>query len=104
MLKVGSQTEIDGEYIVDPKFYENIEAAQENNIKVGVYFYSYSKTPLNWLWDWSFSFFASVCKVQQNALKSPFFARFSQKVARKVAHNLHEEIIIWSHRVLKTSP
>lgn len=44
MLKVGGQKEINGEFIIDPKFYENIEQAQANDMKVGVYFYSYAKT------------------------------------------------------------
>lgn len=44
MLKIGGQTKIGGEFIIDPKFYDNIEGALENNIKVGVYFYSYAKT------------------------------------------------------------
>jgi len=38
MLKIGGQTEIGGEFVVDPKFYNNIEAALDNDIKVGVYF------------------------------------------------------------------
>ncbi len=44
MLKLGGQKEIGGEITVDPKFYENIEKAIENNMQVGVYFYSYAKT------------------------------------------------------------
>lgn len=44
MLKIGGQTKIDGEYVVDPNFYENIEGALKNDIKVGVYFYSYAKS------------------------------------------------------------
>ena len=44
MLKVGGQVEIGGEYIVDPKFEQNINAALENGLKVGVYFYSYAKS------------------------------------------------------------
>ena len=44
MLKIGGQTKIDGEFAVDPKFYDNIEVAFANDIKVGVYFYSYAKS------------------------------------------------------------
>lgn len=44
MLKIGGQTKINGEYNIDPKFYKNIEGAIDNDIKVGVYFYSYAKT------------------------------------------------------------
>lgn len=44
MLKVGGQKEIDGEFIIDPKFYDNIEKAKEYGIQVGVYFYSYART------------------------------------------------------------
>lgn len=46
MLKVGGQTEIGGEYIVDPSFDDNIEGALENGLKVGVYFYSYAKSEI----------------------------------------------------------
>ena len=42
MLKIGGQKEIGGEFIVDPRFYENLEKAKENEIEVGVYFYSYA--------------------------------------------------------------
>ena len=44
MIKIGGQTKIDGEFIIDPKFYDNIEGAIENDISVGVYFYSYAKS------------------------------------------------------------
>lgn len=44
MLKLGGQIEIGGEFIVDPKFYDNIEGAISNDIDVGVYFYSYAKS------------------------------------------------------------
>ena len=47
MLKIGGQTKIDGEYIVDPRFYENIEKAIENDIDVGVYFYSYARSEVD---------------------------------------------------------
>lgn len=42
MLKIGGQTKINGEFIIDPKFYNNIEGATKNGVKVGVYFYSYA--------------------------------------------------------------
>lgn len=42
MLRVGSQKGIHGEYILDPYFEKNIENALVNNLKVGVYFYSYA--------------------------------------------------------------
>lgn len=44
MLKVGGQTKINGEYIIDPKFYDNIKSALEHDLKVGVYFYSYANS------------------------------------------------------------
>ena len=44
VLKLGGQTKIDGEYKIDPKFYQNIEGALNNDIKVGVYFYSYANS------------------------------------------------------------
>lgn len=44
MLKIGGQTKINGEFTLDPYFYSNIEGALENDIKVGLYFYSYAKT------------------------------------------------------------
>lgn len=42
MLRVGSQKGINGEYILDPYFKQNIENALANNLKVGIYFYSYA--------------------------------------------------------------
>lgn len=42
MIRVGSQQGVDGDYIVDPYFKRNIENARKNNLKVGVYFYSYA--------------------------------------------------------------
>ena len=44
MLKVGGQRQINGENVLDSKFYDNINQAKENDIDVGVYFYSYAKT------------------------------------------------------------
>lgn len=45
MIKIGGQTEIGGEIVLDPNFVANIEKALENHLKVGVYFYSYAKSP-----------------------------------------------------------
>lgn len=42
MLKIGGQKKIRDEFTIDPKFYDNIEKALENDIQVGVYFYSYA--------------------------------------------------------------
>lgn len=42
ILRVGSQKGIGGEYILDPYFKRNIENALANDLKVGVYFYSYA--------------------------------------------------------------
>jgi len=44
MLKIGGQTKIEGEFNIDPKFYDNIEKALDNDLRVGVYFYSYAKS------------------------------------------------------------
>ena len=42
MIRVGSQKGIQGEYVLDPYFKQNIENALKNNLQVGVYFYSYA--------------------------------------------------------------
>lgn len=42
MLKIGGQTKKQGEIQMDPKFLENIQNALFNDLKVGVYFYSYA--------------------------------------------------------------
>lgn len=44
MLKIGGQTEINGEYMMDPKFIDNITKAIEHDLKVGIYFYSYANS------------------------------------------------------------
>lgn len=44
MIKIGGQSEIDGEITIDPNFYSNIDQAIQNNIRVGVYFYSYANS------------------------------------------------------------
>jgi GH25 family lysozyme M1 (1,4-beta-N-acetylmuramidase) len=43
-IRVGTKTGTNGEYVVDPKFVQNIEGANRVGIKAGVYFYSYSNT------------------------------------------------------------
>lgn len=42
MIRVGSQKGTNGEYVLDEYFKQNIENALENDLKVGVYFYSYA--------------------------------------------------------------
>ncbi len=42
MIRVGSQKGTNGEYNLDPYFKQNIENALKNNLKVGIYFYSYA--------------------------------------------------------------
>ena len=42
MIRVGSQSGTKGEYVLDPYFKQNIENALQNNLKVGIYFYSYA--------------------------------------------------------------
>ena len=55
MIRVGSQRGTDGEYILDQAFKQNIENALKNDLKVGVYFYSYAdsekeaKKQANWV-------------------------------------------------------
>ena len=55
MIRVGSQSGTDGEYILDQAFKQNIENALKNDLKVGVYFYSYAdsekeaKKQANWV-------------------------------------------------------
>lgn len=44
IIRVGYQTEYDGEYVVDPYFIQNIEGAKAVGLPVGIYFYSYAKT------------------------------------------------------------
>ena len=44
ILKVGVQSKINGKIKLDPNFKTNIENALKENLKVGVYFYSYAKT------------------------------------------------------------
>ena len=42
MIRVGSQQGVGGQYNLDPYFKQNIENAIKNDLKVGVYFYSYA--------------------------------------------------------------
>ena len=42
MIRVGSQSGTGGDYVLDPTFKQNIENALKNDLKVGVYFYSYA--------------------------------------------------------------
>ena len=44
MIRIGYQDGFDGDYIMDPYFKNNIEEAKENNLQVGIYFYSYSNS------------------------------------------------------------
>ena len=43
-IRIGVQNGFDGELIVDPYFKNNLKNAKENNLKVGVYFFSYAKS------------------------------------------------------------
>ncbi len=43
MIRIGYQTEYDGDYVLDPCFEANMKGAREVDIPVGVYFYSYAK-------------------------------------------------------------
>lgn len=43
MIRIGYQTQYDGECVLDPCFVANIEGAQNAEIPVGIYFYSYAK-------------------------------------------------------------
>ena len=55
MIRVGSQSGTGGDYVLDPTFKQNIENALKNDVKVGVYFYSYAdsekeaKKQANWV-------------------------------------------------------
>lgn len=43
IIRIGYQTEYDGEYVIDPYFEDNIKGAQDVGLPVGIYFYSYAK-------------------------------------------------------------
>ncbi len=42
MIRIGSQKGVNGEYVLDPYFKDNLSNAKQNGLKVGVYFYSYA--------------------------------------------------------------
>lgn len=42
MIRIGYQDGFGGEYMLDPYFKSNIESAISNNLKIGIYFYSYA--------------------------------------------------------------
>lgn len=44
IIRMGYQTEYDGEYVIDPYFENNIKGAKEVGLPVGIYFYSYAKS------------------------------------------------------------
>lgn len=44
MIRVGYTKGVDGEYILDTKFIQNITEANKHNIDAGVYFYSYANS------------------------------------------------------------
>ncbi len=44
MIRLGYQKGVEGEYVLDPNFHKNIENAILNDLKVGVYFYSYANS------------------------------------------------------------
>ena len=44
IIIVGTEKKDTGEFVLDPKFKQNIEGAIESGIDVGIYFYSYAKT------------------------------------------------------------
>ena len=55
IIRIGHQDGFNGEYILDPYFKQNIENATKNNLKVGIYFYSYANSKeeainqVNWI-------------------------------------------------------
>lgn len=55
MIRVGSQQGVGGQYNLDPYFKQNMENAVKNDLKAGVYFYSYAdskkeaKKQANWV-------------------------------------------------------
>ncbi len=42
IIRVGHQNGVGGEYVLDPYFKRNIKEALKNDLKVGIYFYSYA--------------------------------------------------------------
>lgn len=57
IIRIGYQTDYDGDYVLDPYFISNIEGAKAANLPVGIYFYSYAKNveqaieQANWVKD-----------------------------------------------------
>ena len=51
IIRVGYTKGTNGEYILDNKFIDNIKGANENNIPVGIYFYSYANSKLHSISD-----------------------------------------------------
>ncbi len=51
IIRVGTTSGRDGEYVIDPKFVQNIEGANRVGIDVGVYFYSYAYSKASALKD-----------------------------------------------------
>lgn len=43
IIRMGYQTDYDGDYVLDPYFVANIEGAKRVGLPVGIYFYSYAK-------------------------------------------------------------
>ena len=43
IIRMGYQTDYDGDYVIDPYFVANIEGAKAVDLPVGIYFYSYAK-------------------------------------------------------------
>lgn len=43
IIRVGYQTDYDGENVVDPYFLDNLEGAKRVGLPVGIYYYSYAK-------------------------------------------------------------
>ena len=46
IIRLGYQEGVNGKYKVDPYFYKNIKNAIKNNLKVGIYFYSYANSTI----------------------------------------------------------
>lgn len=51
IIRVGYTKGTNGEYVLDNKFIDNIKSANENNIPVGIYFYSYANSRLHSIMD-----------------------------------------------------
>ena len=43
IIRIGYQTDYDGDYVLDPYFVSNIEGVKAVGLPVGIYFYSYAK-------------------------------------------------------------